>query len=191
MARLKLRLFILSVCAIVATVLSNGTLAYYSVTGTATNVVTSGNIMLAIHETQEDTTPYPEDPVIVLPGQRVSKRVTVENVCAHPFYLRVKLVNSIDNTAISADGCFDIDINDTAWTQREDGYLYYNEVLYPGETTEPVFNEVKIIGDKVDNSYIGSVLSLTVNAYAVQQENNPAEHPWDAAGWPYDEGGGQ
>jgi hypothetical protein len=28
------------------------------------------------------------------------------------------------------------------------------------------------------------MLSLTVNAYAVQSENNPAEHPWDAAGWP-------
>lgn len=191
MARQKLQLFVLSVCAIIVTVLSYGTLAYYSVTGTATNVVTSGNIKLAIHETTADGTPYPDDAVIVIPGQTVSKIVAVENVCGHPFYLRVKLVNAIDKTTVEDDGCLDIDIDETAWTVREDGYIYYNKVLNPGETTEPVFREVRIIGDKVDNSYIGKVLSLTVNAYAVQQENNPADHPWDAAGWPYDEGGEQ
>ena len=191
MARLKLRLFILAVCAIIATVMSNGTLAYYSVVGTATNVVTSGNIKLAIHETQGDGTPYPEDAVVVLPGQTVSKRVAVENVCGHPFYLRVKLINSIDRAEVDPDDFLDIDINETYWTVKDDGYIYYNEVLEPGDITEPVFTEVHIRGDKVDNSYIGNLLSLTVNAYAVQQENNPAEHPWDAAGWPYDEGGGQ
>jgi len=45
---------------------------------------------------------------------------------------------------------------------------------------------VEIVGSKVDQHYIGKTLSLTVNAYAVQSENNPAEHPWDASGWPVD-----
>ena len=191
MARSKLRLFIISLCAIIATIFSHGSLASYSVVGTATNVVTSGNIKLAIHETMADKTPYPEDGVVVMPGETVSKIVKVENVCGHPFYLRVKLVNGSDSTEINASECLNVEINEIDWTVREDGYIYYNKVVYPGETTEPVFSEVRIIGDQVDNSYIGSVLSLTVNAYAVQQENNPAEYPWDAAGWPYDEGGEQ
>ena len=115
----------------------------------------------------------------------------MENVCGHPFYLRVKLINSIDRAEVDPDDFLDIDINETYWTVRDDGYIYYNEVLEPGDITDPVFTEVHIRGDKVDNSYIGNLLSLTVNAYAVQQENNPADYPWNASGWPYDEGGEQ
>ena len=40
------------------------------------------------------------------------------------------------------------------------------------------------MGSKVDQNDIGSTLSLTVKAYAVQSENNPADSPWDASGWP-------
>jgi hypothetical protein len=183
-SKLKLRLLIFSLAAIVATLISQGTLAFYSVIGTATNVVTSGNIKLAIHETSGDGTPFPEEGVYVIPGQIVSKRATVENICGHPFYLRVKLVDEIDSEELSSEDCFGIDINDSAWTVREDGYIYYNEVLEPGATTPPVFTEVEIIGDKIDNKYIGRVLTLTVKAFAVQQENNPAQHPWEAEGWP-------
>ncbi len=186
----KLRLFVISVCAILLSFLSQSTLAYYSAIGTATNVITSGDIKLAIHETTEDGSPFPEEGVYVIPGQIVSKRVTVENICEHPFYLRVKITNSIDSQDLSAEECFGINIDQSSWTVREDGYIYYNEVLFPGETTPAVFTEVEIIGDKIDKSYIGRVLSLTVSAYAVQQENNPAEYPWFASGWPEDGGGG-
>ena len=52
---------------------------------------------------------------------------------------------------------------------------------------EKRMREIKeIVGEKVDRTHGGSVLSLTVNAYAVQSANNPADHPWDAAGWPAD-----
>ncbi len=184
MKKIKLRMFVIALAAIIATLFSQGTLAYYSVIGTATNVITSGNIKLAIHESSGDGTPFPEEGVYVKPGQIVSKRVTIENVCVHPFYLRVKLANSVNSDELSAEDCFDIDINESSWTLREDGYIYYNEVLYPSQTTSAVFTEVEIVGEKVDRSYIGKVLSLTVKAYAVQQENNPADHPWDAMGWP-------
>lgn len=189
MRKLKLRLFVISVCAIVFAFMSQSTLAYYSAIGTATNVITSGDIKLAIHETSGDGTPFPEEGVYVIPGQIVSKKATVENVCEHPFYLRVKLKNSVDDAELNADECFDIDINESSWTVRDDGYIYYNEVLYPGETTPAVFTEVEIVGSKIDKSYIGKVLSLTVSAYAVQQENNPADFPWHAQGWPEDQGG--
>ena len=62
-------------------------------------------------------------------------------------------------------------------------------VSQPGETTVPLFTQVEIVGSKVDQTHVGSTLSLTVNAYAVQSENNPAEFPWHANGWPADTGG--
>lgn len=187
MKKIKCRFLIIALCALAVTFFSQDTLAYYSASKTATNVVTSGDIRLVIHETTGDGSAFPKEGVYVIPGQIVSKRVNIENDCTHPFYLRVKLKNGIDSKELSADEVFDIDLNDNAWTVRNDGYIYYNSVLQPGEKTPYVFTRVKIVGDKVDTEYIGKTLSLTVNAYAVQEENNHARYPWEAVGWPESE----
>ena len=181
----KSRLLLVALAAILLTVLTQPTLAYYTVVGTATNVVTSGGIQLQIHEKTADGSDFPTEGVYIIPGDIVSKQVTVENVCAHPFYLRVKLASGTNNEALTPDDCLKMDLDNQNWTYV-DGYYYFNNVLGPGETTPALFTQVEIVGSKVDQTHIGSTLSLTVNAYAVQSENNPAEHPWDASGWPAD-----
>ncbi len=181
----KSRLLLIAIAAILVTVLTQPTLAYYTAVGTATNVVTSGDIRLQIHEKTADGSDFPAEGVYVIPGDIVSKRVSVENVCNHPFYLRVKLVSGTTNEALTPDDCLKLDIDVVNWTYK-DGYYYYNIILQPGETTPTLFTQVEIVGSKVDQTHIGSTLSLTVNAYAVQSENNPAEYPWDASGWPAD-----
>ena len=181
----KSRLLLIAVVAILLTVLTQPTLAYYTIIGTATNVVTSGDIRLQIHEKTADGSDFPAEGVYVIPGDIVSKQVTVENVCTHPFYLRVKLVGGATNQALTPEECLKLDIDTNHWTYA-DGYYYYNQILQPGKTTPALFTQVEIVGDKVDRSHIGSTLSLVVNAYAVQSENNPAENPWDASGWPAD-----
>ena len=179
------KLCLVAIAAILATVLTQPTLAFYSVIGKATNVVTSGSIKMQIHEKTADGSDFPEEGVYVIPGDIVSKQVSVENVCDHPFYLRVKLVNGSTNETLNADDCLKLDIDTVNWTAK-DGYYYYNTILQPGQTTQELFTQVEIVGDKVDRSHIGSTLSLTVDAYALQSENNPADHPWDADGWPMD-----
>lgn len=179
------KLCMVAVAAILATLLTQPTLAFYSIVGKATNVVTSGSIKLQIHETTAEGTPFPEEGVFVIPGDIVSKQVSVGNVCSHPFYLRVKLVNGSTNEALDPDDCMKLDIDTANWTEK-DGYYYYNRILQPDEKTENLFTRVEIVGDQVDRSHIGSTLSLTVRAYAVQSEHNPADHPWDADGWPMD-----
>jgi len=179
----KARLLLIALAAILLTVLTQPTLAYYTTIGIATNVVTSGEIQLKIHEKTADGSDFPAEGIYIIPGDIVSKQVSVENVCAHPFYLRVKLVSSSTNQALSAEDCLEMDIDTENWTLR-DGFYYFNQILQPGETTPTLFNQVEIVGSKVDQSHIGSTLSLTVNAYAVQSENNPAEYPWQASGWP-------
>lgn len=181
----KARLLLIALAAILITVLTQPTLAYYTYMGKATNVVTSGNIELAIHEKTADGSDFPSEGVYVIPGDIVSKRVYVGNVCEHPFYLRVSLVASSTNEALTPQDCMKLDINTQNWT-FQDGYYYYNRVLQPGEVTEDLFSQVEIVGSRVDQTHVGSMLGLTVNAYAVQSENNPAEFPWDAAGWPAD-----
>lgn len=177
------RLLLVALAAILATVLTQPTLAYYTIVGKATNVVTSGSISLQIHEKTADGSDFPAEGVYIIPGDIVSKQVSVENVCKQPFYLRLKLVGGASNEALSPEDCLKMDIDTENWT-LVDGFYYYNTILQPGQTTPPLFTQVEIVGSKVDRSHIGSALTLTVNAYAVQSRNNPADYPWTASGWP-------
>ena len=187
--RAKSKLLLFALVAILLTVLTQPSLAYYTTVGVATNVVTSGQIQLKIHERTADGSPFPEEGVYIIPGDIVSKQVSVENVCAHPFYLRVKLVSSSTNQTLSAEDCLKMNIDTANWT-LVDGFYYFNRILKPGEITTPLFTEVEIVGSKVDQTHIGATLGLTVKAFAVQSEHNAAAYPWDAAGWPSDAGGG-
>ena len=183
----KSKLLLVALVAILAAMLTQPTLAYYTTVGLATNVVTSGDVQLKILEKTADGSDFPAQGVFIIPGDIVSKQVTVENVCRHPFYLRVKIVSSSTNQSLNAEDCMKLDINTDHWTYV-DGYYYFNRILEPGETTQALFTQVEIVGSKVDQSHIGSTLSLTVNAFAVQSEHNPADHPWEASGWPAEGG---
>ena len=185
MNKQKMKLVLFSLIAIIFTLFTQASLAYYTTIGTATNVVTSGGIFLKIHETTDQGTPFPTEGVYVIPGDVVSKQVFVENICDHPFYLRVKVVYGIDSNELSVDDCFKLNIDETNW-KLVDGWYYYQGIVEPGMLTPYVFSKVEIVGKKVDNSYIGKTLSLSVIAHAVQSENNPLvdNDVSSASGWP-------
>ena len=185
MGKIKIRIFVVALVAMLVALMSPVTLAYYQTVGLATNVVTSGNIRFIIHETTDQGTPFPAEGVYIVPGDVVSKKVNIESDCDHPFYLRVKLVYGVDAVELSAEDCFKLNINETNW-ELHDGWYYYKGIVAPGETTPDVFSHVEIVGSKVDNSYLGKTLTLTVKAQAVQSENNPINdgNTYTASGWP-------
>ncbi len=185
MGKIKLKIFIVCLVASFAAFISTSTLAYYTTVGKATNVVTSGNIQLIIHEMTDQGTEFPREGVYIVPGDIVSKEVTVESDCEHPFYLRVKIVYGVDSEELTAEDCFKLNINSEYW-QYHNGWYYYKNVVEPHETTPEVFSHVEIVGSKVDNSYLGKTLTLTVKAQAVQSENNPITdgNTYTASGWP-------
>lgn len=181
--RKKVLIILIALCGLFLTLLSQEALAYYSVIGEATSVITSGDIRCKIIEKMGEAE-FPEEGVYVMPGRIISKRVSVKNVGSNPFWLRVKLVNAIDDATLSAD-ILELDLNRTEWLDGGDGYYYYYRVLQPEEETEKLFTQVKIAGS-ADNSYLGKTLKLTVSAYAVQSEYNDASSPLKVAGWPAD-----
>lgn len=185
MGKIKLKIAVVALVAMMVTFLSQTTLAYYQVVGKATNVVTSGNIQFIIHELTDQGTPFPEEGVYIVPGDVVSKEVSIENDCAHPFYLRVKLVYGVDAEELSAEDRFKLNIDETYW-ELHDGWYYYKGIVNPGETTPNVFSHVEIVGSGMDNNYLGRTLTLTVKAQAVQSENNPitGDDTFTALGWP-------
>lgn len=172
MRKFKIRLTVISLIAIVLSLFMQETLAYYSTIGKASNVVTSGNLKMMIHEKTDQGNDFPAEGVYIMPGDVVSKRVSIENICEHPFYLRVRVVFGVNAESLSAEDCFKLNINEQDWKKVGDWY-YYQQVVEPGDTTAEVFSHVEIVGAKVDKSYIGKTLTLTVDAQAVQSENNP------------------
>ncbi len=185
LGKIKLKLFVVALVAAMMAFVSTSTLAYYSTVGTATNVVTSGNIRFIIHEQTDQGTAFPEEGVYIVPGDIVSKKVSVESACEHPFYLRVKLVYGVDAQALSAEDCFKLNINSEYW-ELHDGWYYYKGVVEPYVITPHVFSHVEIVGSEIDNRYLGKTLELTVLAHAVQSENNPisGDDTYTASGWP-------
>lgn len=185
MGKIKLKIFVVALVAIMMAFISTSTLAYYSAVGKATNVVTSGKIQFKIHEMTDAGTPFPQEGVYIVPGDIVSKKVTIESDCDHPFYLRVKIVYGVNSQELTAEDCFKLNINEEQW-MFHDGWYYYKGIVAPGETTPQVFSHVEMVGAKIDNSYLGKTLTLTVDAQAVQSENNPVEDglTYTAFGWP-------
>lgn len=187
-SKIKIKCTVVALVAIAITFLSQGTLAYYQTVGKATNVVTSGNIRLIIHETTDNGTEFPTNGVYIVPGDIVSKKVSIENDCEHPFYLRVKMVYGVNSTELSAEDCFKLNINNEHW-ELYDGWYYYKRIVAPQQTTPEIFSHVEMVGSKIDNSYIGKTLTLSVNAQAVQSENNHLTDGliYTAFGWSVEE----
>ena len=185
MVTTKLKIFVVALVAAMMAFVSTTTLAFYSTVGKATNVVTSGNIQFIIHEMTDQGKEFPQEGVYIVPGDVVSKKVSIENDCNHPFYLRLQVIYGVNSETLSYEDCFKLNIDEEHW-ELHDGWYYYNDVVEPGQTTPDVFSHVEIVGSKVDNSYLGKTLTLSVRAQAVQSENNPIEDgkTYTASGWP-------
>ena len=181
---MKMKLMILVICCMIAVfaIIGGSAIAYFTVEQTARNVITAGNVDLVIHEITSDGTDFPKEGMQIMPGDTVSKIVTVENIGGHPIYLRVKLTKSVDDKNLPADKCLILDINDNEWTYKE-GYYYYNTPLNGGETTAALFTRVYFHGENINNDYLGASFTVAIDAYGVQSENN-GDTVWDAYGWP-------
>lgn len=162
--------------------LAVGSIAYFTHEDTAVNVITTGSVGITLHEKTASGEDFPKEGVFVMPGDTVSKIVTVENTGEAPCFVRVALEEGVNNELLSADGCLEMDINTADWTYK-DGYYYYHNVLIPGETTNALFTEVHIVGDAVTNEYMNADFNINVSAYAVQSDNNGSS-ALEALGWP-------
>lgn len=181
----KILIGTLIVCALA--IIATGTIAYFSVSEEATNVITSGRLTMVLHDETTGGIPFPEAGIHdIMPGQTVDKIVYIENDCPNPEYVRIYLEKSIHaEPGSDAQLTFEditLDINNEMWTLGDDGWYYYNAVLEPGEDTEPLFTTVSF-GRKLNNDYQNCGLEIIVHAQAVQSEHN-GDSAILASGWP-------
>ncbi len=192
---MKKRIFALAVVLICLSILASTTLAYFTDTGTARNVITSDGIDIAIEEWQETPAgliPYPSQAITVMPGISVSKIVTVRNQDARGFIrasleltLKDATGKEMDIAAETMDKIIHLAMNTQDWTEK-DGWWYYGSAVNTGEVTQPLMTAVEFDGPNMTNEFQNCTLEIHVYAQAVQAANN-GNTVMEAAGWPEEE----
>lgn len=181
---MKKKLTIIAIVAICLAIISGGTLAYYTHTDTARNVITSGGIKVQIVEQQLvngalQEYPAEDEAIQIMPGTSVSKIVSVKSL-QQSAWIRMSYTLSVldpegkpmDVSAEELARIITIDTDSTSWTEK-DGWYYYNAPLSSAdEGSKPLFTSVSFSGPNMGNEYQSCTLHIDVKAQAVQQANN-------------------
>ena len=197
---MKKKLAVISVLALCFAIAAGSTLAYFTDSKTAHNVITSGGVGITVVETTKNPdgteVEFPKDGITgVMPGTAVSKIVSVKNTGESEAWIRVKVDTSIkdaENEPLSSsitlsDGTsvdlVSFTVDNEKWTYNEkDGCYYYADPVAAGESTAVLFSEVNF-APEMPNAYQNSTTIINVSAQAVQTANN-GKTVMDAAGWP-------
>ena len=196
---------IVSLCIVVAllAIAGMGTLAYFTDSGTAHNVITTGKIDITLNDKTIEAgveVDFPEDGVFgVMPTETVDKIVSVTNSGVNDAWVRIRIEPAI----FAADGSklpiYFTDKSGTEtpafviwltgsekWICGADGLWYYTESLAPGKTTDILFDKVTFAAT-LGNEYQNCTATIDVTAEAVQTVNNPIPAGGtveDIPGWP-------
>lgn len=182
---MKRKLWSVALILCLVALLSAGSLAYFTTTGTADNVITAGNLRARLVEQTADGQPFPADGLSgIMPGQVVDKVVFVENTGDHPAYIRIRLskqVKAADGQTPLDDAQIRLLLAEQGWVEQ-DGWYYYAQALPAGAQTTPLLQQVEFLST-MDNSYMDCEVTVSVEMQAVQSEHNGAS-ALEAAGWP-------
>lgn len=165
--------------AMVGTLAVGGTLAWFTDTETATNVVTTGNVDIAIYETKNEDPEYEwqksdiqndeglvysgEDNKGLTPGEELTKRVAVGNEGNNDALIKVEITfpNEVEY-ALNNDG---------TWYNDGKGGFYYLGVVEPGNFTTDLLESLTIKPELGNNYTNLSEIEVGIKAYAIQADN--------------------
>lgn len=172
-----------------------GTYAYTTVSSQSHNVITSGGVEIIVEEwqqTDQGRIPYPKEAVKIMPGQQISKIVTIRNLDRECFVrarVEVTVTDKEGNTKVlphaDVKKLLRWEVDENFWQQKKDEgkWWYYTCPMAVGDVTEPLFQKVRFSGREMDNAWQGNTVQIHVKAQAVQSQNN-GESALVAAGWP-------
>lgn len=204
---MKRKITFIAVIILCLSLITAGTMAYFSADITTHNIITSGNVDIQLLEWMDTdkTKPFPGEGISgVMPDTTVTKIAEVQNTGEAEAWVRVQVEKSFTLakgvTAEIDPDLMTVQFDTTTWEDEDgtphpywvlrDGYYYYTKPLAPGEITAvPLFHSVSF--DKtMGNDYQNARAQVTVTVYAVQTANNPRTATpgtlavFQAAGWP-------
>jgi len=177
----KKKILYIAIIVICLSIISGSSLAYFTYSDTATNVITSGKVVVRVVEQQVENGvvgPYPNEPVSVMPGTSISKIVSAQSL-AQSAWLRmnysITVYDADDNKMELSEEALaeliSIKRHSTNWTYK-DGWWYYSTALQGGEISEALFDSVEFSGPEMGNKYQKATIIIDVNIQAVQKANN-------------------
>lgn len=128
------------------------------------NTITAGDNEIQIVETYEP-------PEKIVPGQTITKNVSIKNTGMATCYVRVKVL--LSNEELLPYLHFDFQ---NAWISGSDGYFYYAEPLLSGMCTTPLFTKV-IIDSGSNEAILQEMKHLSIDVYGEScQKGNAKEY---------------
>ena len=189
---MKKKILYIAAIVICLSIITSGTLAYFTAEDTARNVITAGGVEISLVEQQMVNgalQPYPNAPIEVMPATSVSKIVSVCNREEQSFIrakLQVTMVDEAGNEQKIAPETLakiiHFDMNTDHWTQK-DGWWYYGDAVNTDKVTEPLMTGLSFDGPNMTNEYQNCTVPIDVIAQAVQTANN-GKSVMEAIGWP-------
>lgn len=180
---MKKKLLVVALAVAFASIAALGSLAYFTSSGSALNVITAGNIKIELFED------FPSEGITgVMPGTETLKKVYVKNTGDNDAWIRLSVDTLIELNPAYAEpgqdadaGLVGFDVDEENWLYS-DGFYYYKSALPEGESTSPLFTTVKFSPD-MGNAYMECTVNVDITAEAVQSANN-GNGATEAAGWP-------
>lgn len=120
-----------------------------------------------------------QPPTKLEPDVDYEKKVTVKNTGEQAIFIRVLSVpvltkEQTDGSLLllpiknqDAENVLTIDYNLVDWTDGNDGYFYYNKKLAEGETSQPLFEKVKMNSSAITEDYTGAELTVEIKSEAI------------------------
>lgn len=179
----KKKFLVLAAAALMLTATVSGTLAYFTDSTTAHNVITSGGVNIQIIEEMDENgtlVEFPENGLTgIMPGTEASKIVTIKNTGASTAWIRasveVKVTGSDGKELSNAPISYNYADGDWVADKEIKNLYYYSEPVDSDKSTSTLFK--KVVFDKsMDNKYQGCTVQIIVNAEAVQTANNPIKN---------------
>jgi len=180
---MKKKTFALALMVIYVAVLVGGSLAYFTAEDRAVNVITIGKVDIEIEEYADlektikiEEGKMPASFYNVEPGQRIVKKVEIDNRGLSPAWIRAKIEDRIVSAGGGnlSDEILRYDIQPGWDWDAATGYYYYDKILYPGDIVT-LFNVVTFDGPGMGNAYQGCTTYIQIHADAVQSEGIGAD----------------
>lgn len=188
---MKKKIIYIAAIIICLSIITGGTLAYFTAEDTARNVITTGSVSVSVVQqqlTDGALQPIADQPIAVMPDTTVSRVVSVQSTKQTAWVRMQYTIKLYDATgaekALTADELaqiITISPDDTNWT-LVDGWWYYSDAIGFGEAAQPLFDSIRFSA-QMGNEYQGCSMVLQITAQAVQQANNGTT-VLEAAGWP-------
>lgn len=189
---MKKKILYIALIVICVSLLAGTSLAYFSTSATAGNIITTGGVEVQVLEQQlvnGSLQSYPTERIPVMPGVEVSKIVSAQCI-EQAAWLRmgytVTVYDSegevVDIPADELAAAVIIEPDSENWSFK-DGWWYCSEAVKPGQASPALFEKVSFSGPNMDNKFQGCTVTVKVTAQAVQQINNGSA-VMEAQGWP-------